>query len=358
MTARKSLLQRLGGWSALVLAHMLMSASALATDGGTSLPAYVPGEKVSGVVRVWGTPQMKEVLESWQQEFRRHHPQVWFTNTLKGSASAQFSLHMGQADVAFSGRKLYPYEYYGIHRRSQMLTAEIEVATGSHREPGKSTALAVFVHEDNPIVSLSVEQLDGIFGAERSGGWQGMEWVTAVARGPEGNIRTWGQLGLPGEWTAAAIRPYGPPALFPGGVSFFQSRVHGGADTRNEALLEFFDREEMMRALSRDRNGIAYAALGHQVPGTRAVAISEAGGDAVLPDARTVVSRTYPLWRPVYAYYAPDTPVGDPAEPRTSPVIAEFLRFVLSKQGQRLVKPASGYLPLGGDVARRQIEKL
>src|SRR5262249_39716580 len=152
-------------------------------------------------------------------------------NTLKGTASAQFGLHVNVADLALSGRPLFPYEYYGIYRRSQLYPVEIEVATGSLDVRGKSTALGAFVHKDNPLATLTLKQHDAIYGGARTGGWQASAWVESAARGAEENIRTWGQLGLTGEWADKPIHVYGPPGLHPGGVSYFQMRVMGGADT-------------------------------------------------------------------------------------------------------------------------------
>ena len=59
------------------------------------------------------------------------------------------------------------------------------------------------------VAGLTIEQIGGIFGAQRTGGWKGSHWSTDAARGPEGNIRTWGQLGLTGEWADKEITPYG-----------------------------------------------------------------------------------------------------------------------------------------------------
>lgn len=324
-----------------------------------SLPDYRPAPDVSGVIRVCGARAMKPMLEDWQAAFRALHPKVWFENDLKGTASAQFGLHMNVADIALSGRQIFPYEYYGIYRRSQLLTVEVPIATGSVDARGKSTALAIFVHKDNPLAQMTLEQLDRVFGAQRTGGWQRMEWMTAVARGAETNIRTWGQMGLTGEWADKAIRPYGPPGLYPGGVSFFQTRVMGGADTWNEALMEYDDRDAMLRALEADRYGLAYANLSYARPGVKALALAErAGGPFVPLTRRTVADRSYPLARYAYLYLAPDTAVGDEADPKMSPKISAFVRFILSRQGQRIVEREGDYLPLTAEVVTEQMRVL
>lgn len=300
---------------------------------------------------------MATLLRYWEQGFRKYQPNVWFADSLKGTASAQFGLHVNVADLALRGRELFPYEYYGIYRRSQLYPVEIEVATGSHRVRGKSTAIGVFVHKDNPLSKLTLQQLDGICGDQRTGGWQKIEWVESAARTAKDNIRTWGQLGLTGEWADKPIHVYGPPGLYPGGVSFFQTRVMGGGDTWNESLQEFDDRKLMLETLAKDRYGIAYAAMAYQTPQVKALALANGPGSAfVEPTRANVANRTYPLSRSAYIYFAPDTPTGDRA--KIDPKLNEFLRYILSRQGQMDVVREGDYLPLTRELAREQLKKL
>jgi len=145
--------------------------------------------------------------------------------------------------------------------------------------------------------------------------------------------------------------------LYPGGVSYFQTRVMGGADTWNEALQEFDDRTKMLEALAKDRYGIAYAALAYRSPQVKALALAEsASGRFVAPTRESVASRAYPLARSAYIYFAPDTPTGDRA--KVDPKIREFLRYVLSREGQEDVLREGDFLPLTAQVAREQRRKL
>jgi phosphate transport system substrate-binding protein len=344
-----------GLWFALIL--LLPLARTASAEDLSSLPEYRPQAQVSGVIRSWGSKQMGALLKNWQQGFLKYQPRVFFVDSLNGTASAQFGLHVNVADLALSGRQLFPYEYYGIYRRSQLYPVEIEVATGSHSARGKSTALGVFVHRDNPLSKLTLNQLDGIYGDQRTGGWQGIEWVESAARSAKQNIRTWGQLGLSGEWADKPIHVYGPPGLHPGGVSYFQTRVMGGADTWNESLQEFEDRKLMIETLAKDRYGIAYAAMAYQALQAKALALAEDSDHPfVTPTRATVMNRTYPLSRSAYIYIAPDTPTGDRA--KIDPKIKEFLRYVLSRQGQTNVAREGDYLPLTPQLVRRQLTKL
>lgn len=323
------------------------------------MPDYRPEQQVTGVLRVWGNDRMAGLLKNWEEGFRRQQPGVFFDDTLKGTASAPFGLFESKADLAAMGRQIYTYEFYGIYRRSLMLPVEIAVATGSFDVPHKSFALTVFVHRDNPLTQLTLAQLDGIYGAQRTGGWQGLSWNRSVARGPEKNIRTWGQLGLTGEWANRPIHVYGPPGIYPGGTSFFQTRVMGGGDTWAEDLREFENRKEMMAALDRDPLGIAYTGMCYQTPNAKALAMAEsASGPYVAPTHASVASRAYPLSRLVYLYFAPDQASGEPANPRVDPKVREFLRYVLSRQGQEDVTREGDYLPLTSELVRAQLDVL
>ncbi len=345
-------LSRIACRSFCIAAGWLGSVASTLAMGETDLPDYRPDQQVTGLIRSWGSPHMGGMLKNWQEGFRKFHPGVVFADNLKGTASATYGFATNQAELGLMGRQIYTFEYYPIYRRSLLLPVEIEVATGSLDVPHKSFALAVMVHRDNPIAHLTLRQLDGIFGAQREGGWQGMNWVKAAARPAAENIRTWGQLGLKGEWADQPIHVHGPPGLHPGGISYFQRRVMGGSDRWAEGLMEFEDRAAMMAALSRDPLGIAFTGVCYLTDQTKVLALAEsAGGPFVSPTRSSVADRTYPLSRPVYIYFAPDTPAGDPA---ADPQVREFLRYILSRQGQADVQREGDYLPLTPALVREQ----
>lgn len=330
-----------------------------AGEDTAALPAYTPLQATSGTIRIWGNDHMGRLLQNWEAGFRKYHPDVRFEDTLKGTASAQYGLQEWVADLALMGRQLWPYEYYGTFRRSLIYPAEIAVATGSYDVPGKSYALAILVHKDNPLSRLTVRQIDAVFGAQRTGGWQQLDWHPEVARAAGTNIRTWEQLGLTGEWKDKPIHPYGPPLLAPGAISYFQTRVMGGADTWNEDLREYEDRQQMVDALGDDRYGIAYTGIRYKTPRVKAVAVADKeGGPFVELTRATVASRAYPLSRLVYLSFTVDTPTGELANPPVSPKVREFLRYVLSREGQADVAREGDYLPLAGALARTELQKL
>ncbi|TMA18944.1 MAG: hypothetical protein E6J84_05085, partial [Deltaproteobacteria bacterium] len=276
---------------------------------------------------------------------------------LKGTASGIYGLEMRTADLALMGRAMNPFEYYGTYERSWVFPVQVEVATGSFATPDKSPAYAVFVHRDNPIAKLTVQQLDAIFGAQRGGGWNGLSWDVTAARGPELNVRTWGQLGATGAWADKPIHVYAPPLEGAGAITYFQSRVMHGADLWNEDLREYADPARMIADLSNDPSGIAYASLDSAAAGVKALPLAEtAAGPYVKLARETVADRSYPLSRPVYAVFNIDNEKSELAG--VDPKLRELLRYVLSKQGQADVARAGGYLPLTAAAAAEQVKKL
>lgn len=348
-------------WLPLVLCGALAVAlaSRAAAQEPSSLPDYKPQQRVSGTLRSSGSARMRTLMKRWEAGFRHYHPNVQFADALNGTASGIYGLEMRTADLALMGRAINPFERYGTYERSWTYPVEIEIATGSWQTPGASAALAIFVNKDNPLAKLTLAQLDGIFGAQRGGGWQALSWVEAAARPAGANIRTWGQLGVRGMPANAPIHVYGPALPGPGAVTFFQARVLHGGDIWNEDLREYADRRMMLAALSRDRFGIAYAPLAYRSAGVKAVPLGQtAAGPYVALTPRTVADRSYPLARPVYADYTIDDVRSEIANPRVAPKLREFLRYVLSRQGQEQVARDGVYLPLPAAVVKQQRRRL
>src|ERR1019366_7689713 len=263
------------------------------------------------------------------------------------------------ADMAVMGRPIIPFERYGTYERGWCYPIEIEVATGSASAPHKSPAFAILVHKDNPLAKLTMKQLDGIFGDRRSGGWVALHWDDNAARGADQNIRTWGQLGVTGPLAGQPIHVYGPPNRGAGEVAPFEMRVFGGGRIWNEDLREYPDRNEMVAALANDPLGIAYAALGQATAGVKPLAIAEkADGPYVELSNTSVADRSYPLSRAVYIYYTIDNVKAEITPTHGDPRVQEFLRYILSKQGQEDVIREGSYLPLTPSVVADQIRKI
>lgn len=339
--------------------HGAVHAGSESPAASTSLLDYKPLQQVSGTLRSRGDDQMATLLKYWQKGFSKYHPNIHFENTLKGSDSGLYGLEMRTADIAVMGRPINPFERYGIYERSWTYPVEIEVATGSVTQPEKSGAYAILVHKDNPLSKMTLKELDGVFGAQRLGGWNALSWNEAAARPESDNIRTWGQLGVTGALADKPIHVYGPALLGAGSVTFFQSRVLAGGATWNEDLREYGSREELLTDLAKDPLGMAYASLPVKSASIKPVALATtAVGPFVVLNRHSATNRTYALARPVYIDYTIDNTKSELATPRVDPKVAEFLRYILSKQGQQAVVQEGAYLPLPVAVIRAQFVKL
>jgi phosphate transport system substrate-binding protein len=328
------------------------------------LPAYTAKQKVSGVIRQWGSNYFADssLGQRWEEGFKKYHSGISFQDELKTALAGIPALTFGMADVA-ALRHITSDETLLYQRYHSSWPVEITVVTGSLNVPGWSYAIGIFVHRDNPLSKLRIEQLDGIFGAQRSGAFQGTEWNTAVARGAEKNIRNWGQLGLTGEWANKPIHVYGYNLRYHIPATFERLVFQGGAKW-NEQLVEFtnyknpdgsteLEAKQVVDAVAKDPLGIGYSSIAFLTPGTKALAIAPRGSDQYVElNLQTLRSREYPLADEVYFYVRRDP--GKPLDPK----VKEYLRYVLSREGQDAVQKDGKYLPLPARIVAEQLKRL
>lgn len=355
--------------SCLLIPALLVPLVASAKFDLSGLPAYLAEQPVSGVLRNYGN-SFGGLLPRWEEAFRRHHPEITFQDTLPTSDAAFPAMVIGATDLAPNGSEpalvewLSFYEVHGYH------ATDITVATGTFNVPGRTPGIVIVVHRDNPLAGLTVDQLDGIFGAERNGSLVGFKWTLENARGPEKNIRTWGQLGLKGEWADKPINTYGHAPS--GAARFFQLQVLKNSDKWNpnyrgyvetgSKMISDTDREQrggvrhmLANELANDRYGIAWTIMpqAQGIDGVRVLPIApRGGGKYVSPSAQTMQDRSYPLTRSIYIYL--NRKPGTPLDPKAR----EFLRFILSREGQEIVVQHGGFLPLTPEIVTAQRAKL
>lgn len=334
----------------------------------SGLPQYQPTQKVSGTIRVWGSNYITDgfVGGYWEDAFRKYHPDVKFDWRMKTTLAAVPSLIFGVSDIGI-GRKITFAEQELFERHKDHSPIEIEIATGSYDVPGWQPGYGVVVHKDNPLAKISMDQLDGIFGSERAGGWEGTSWRPNWARGPEKNLRTWGELGVTGEWKDKPINVYGLTLRYHQATEI-SDRVLKGSDKWNEHLKIYANfvskkgtlERGMNEDLAADRYGIGIIAApttnltgGAAQPTLKLLPVAAKEGGAYVPyTLETLQDRTYPLYDRIFVYT--DREAGKPM----NPAVVEFIRFVLSREGQELVQKDGKYLPLNAEVARAQLAKL
>jgi phosphate transport system substrate-binding protein len=342
----------------------------LAGPAQAQLLAYRPGEQVSGTIRCFGFG-LGGVLQQWEEGFRKLQPGVRFDDRLPTSDAAIPALVTGVSDLGPDGGEATLTENLSFVEVYGYMPTAITVASGAYDVEGKSNGPVVFVAKDNPIKSLTMQQLDGIFGAERTAGLHGFKWTPVEARDAGGNIRIWGQLGLTGEWARQPIQTYGHGPS--GTARFFQWKVLHNGDKWNENYREYVETgskqiadedkaqqslgaQHMLRdELAKNPHGIAWSVMPQAkgIEGLRVLPVApSAGAPAVMPSKASFEDRSYPLVRNIYIFL--NRKPGTPLDPK----LREFLRYVLSQEGQDIVRRNGSYLPLPADLAREEASKL
>jgi PBP superfamily domain len=336
----------------------------------TDLPHYVPEYKVVGGLRIVGS-DLKYAVEQLALGFEKFQPDAKVaTSDIPSTEGGIAGLYYHQSDVAPVGYAQIA-DMLGFHESFGYMPTEISVATGGYEKRGSLWAFAVVVSKDNPLNEISVDELERIFGAERSGGWEFVNdnclFTSKYARGRETNIRKWGQLGLKGEFANREIQTFGYSA--PGFAIYFERNWFHWSKKWNPNLSEYVEDKEAtpdaagaavtsehaLELLSKNKYAIGLAALMNvnNYPDLKVLSISPHKGEPAVPmTPGNVSNRTYPLIRDAYFYVNKEP--GQPLDPRAR----EFMRFVLSREGQEIIARMGYYYPLDADHLREQLKKL
>jgi phosphate transport system substrate-binding protein len=293
-----------------------------------SIPPYQKASGVSGNLSSVGSDSMNNLMTLWAETFRKFYPNVRVQVEGKGSSTAPPALIEGTAQFGPMSRP--------------MNSGEIDRFEMRHRHPPTQIrtsydALAVYVHRDNPIKQLTLAQVDAIFGKSRR-------------RGFRQNVATWGQLGLTGDWANRPIALYGRNSAS-GTYGFFKEVVLRNGDYK-DTVKEQPGSSSVVQGVESDRYAIGYSGAGYRTAGVRAVplAVTDAGPfyEGTYDE---VVQNKYPLSRFLYLYVnrAPGKPLP--------PLPLEFLKLVLSREGQEVVVK-DGYMPLTPALVTEELAKI
>ena len=295
----------------------------------SELDDYTPGGTgVSGNVKSIGSDTMNNLMTLWAEDFRKQYPNVQVEIEGKGSSTAPPALIAGTATFGPMSREM----------KSQEID-EFEAKYG-YKPTGLRTSidmLAVYVHRDNPIESLTMQQIDAIFSKTRKGG------ETA-------DIATWGELGLTGEWANKPISLYGRNSAS-GTYGYFKEHALFKGDYK-DSVKEQPGSSSVVQSVASDRYGIGYSGIGYKTADVKAVPIKgDASKEAIAADVAHAYTGTYPLARFLYIY------VNHKPGTELDPLRREFIRFVFSKQGQQTVVK-DGYFPVTAKIATEELAKL
>ena len=303
-----------------------------------ALPAFQPRkERLSGSFKGAASDVLKVLVEKWFAKFKTYHPDVSLTISppYAGSLGA-VELVKGDLDFVFVSRELKPDDITGFKGKFGYDPLSVPVSGGSYRHFGALDAIAFYVNKDNPIEQISFDQLDAMYSSTHHRGGKAMT--------------TWGDLGLTGEWATKPIKLHGIKP-WNGFEEFVRQRVLSVNDKRGEWRDDIaFEKVvfPMAKSVSEDRYGIGYSGIAYIDAGVKVIPLVEsAGSPPQAPTYESVALATYPLSR--LTFFNTNKPPGKPL----APALDEFLRFILSREGQQVVLDQASYLPLrAGQVQR------
>jgi phosphate transport system substrate-binding protein len=284
-------------------------------------------EKISGVdgsLNSIGSDTLNNLMTYWAEAFGKLYPNVKIQVEGKGSATAPPALTAGTAQLGPMSRKMKPEEEDAFEKKHGFKPTRISVALD---------CLAVYVHKDNPIKGFTLPELDGIFSKTRKTG--------------HAEVTTWGQVGLSDDWEQLPISIYGRNSAS-GTYAYFKEHVLMKGDYK-DTVKEQPGSAAVVNGVAADRAGIGYSGIGYRTSEVRALPLAkDEKSPMVEPTFANAMKGAYPLGRTLYIYVAkkPDEPLPK--------LIEEFLKFVLSQEGQEIVVK-DGYGPLPAKVVEKQL---
>lgn len=303
----------------------LVSAQAVAVDN--NIPEYQKTDGVSGNFSSVGSDTLANMMTFWAEEFKRIYPNVNIQIQAAGTSTAPPALTEGTANMAPMSREMKSKEVESFEKRYGYKPTKVRVAID---------ALAVFVHKDNPLEGLRIDQVDAIFSSTRR-------------CGASEQANRWSDLGLIGDWAAKDLQLYGRNSVS-GTYGYFKNKALCKGDFRNN-VNEQPGSASVVQSISSSLNAIGYSGIGYLTSGVRTVPLAKKGTDYVEATLENVAQGKYPLSRFLYLYVNkhPNKPL--------SPIDGEFLKMVLSLEGQTIVEK-DGYIPLSATLAANELKKL
>ena len=268
----------------------------------SKLPSYRPVSGVSGNIKSIGSDTMNNLMTLWGEEFKGFYPAVQIEVEGKGSSTAPPALIQGQAQFGPMSRAMKASEIDAFEKRFGYKPTALRTAID---------ALAVFVHKDNPINEISIQQLTDVF---------------SVA----GENMTWGDLGVRDRaWANRPVSLYGRNSAS-GTYGYFKKVALQGNDYK-PTVKEQPGSSAVVQGVGTDRYGMGYSGVGYATADTKMLMVSLDGGQAFGPEAEYANSGEYPLARFLYLYINADPIKG------LDPLRAEFAKLIFSQHGQEVV---------------------
>lgn len=311
-----------------------------------SIPKWQPGEVKSEPeeeLAIVGADIMDEIVLGWTKIYRKQYPRLSLTLDLRASGAGGPGLASGKGQLAPVGREMFPAEKKLFVDKFGYEPLEIKVATGSVGSLGKTATSVILVDKDNPIDCLSIPQLDAIYSKTRKHGYK--------------EVKTWGDVGATGAWASKPMHLYGLKAVN-GIEQYFKWIAMDNGEYKDN--IQFVKGKGFTHAftvaaedMANNPGGLTYALLANVTPNVKVLKVSPTeGGTCYEPNVANVYSHKYPFSRYVYIYV--NRAPGKPLEPK----VREFLKLVLSQEGQQVVADERVFIPLTPEVVREELRKL
>jgi phosphate transport system substrate-binding protein len=309
-------------------AFVAQGAYAQAVKVDPNLPNYQRAPGVSGNFTSVGSDTLNNLMTLWAEAYKRNYPNVNIQIQGAGSATAPPALIEGAANFGPMSRLMNAKEIEAFEKKFGYKPTPV---------PAAIDALAVYVNKDNPIQGLTIPQVDAIFSATRK-------------CGAPADITRWGQVGLTGEWANRPIALYGRNSVS-GTYGYFKDRALCKGDFKRN-VAEQPGSASVVQSVTGQINAIGYSGIGYKTSGVRAVPLAaKEGAPFVEADAAHALDGSYPLARVLYVYVnkRPNQPLP--------PLEREFIKLMLSKQGQEIVVK-DGFVPLPASMAAKALADL
>ena len=316
---------------ALALALIVSgSAFAQAVKVDAKLSTYKKTSGISGNLNSIGSDTLNNLMTFWVESFGKQYPNVKIQVEGKGSSTAPPALIEGTSQLGPMSREMKGEEIDKFEKKYGYKPTKVAVAIDT---------LAVFVHKDNPIKSLTMQEVDAMFSKTRKGGH------------PK-DVTTWGDLGLKGAWASKPLSLYGRNSAS-GTYGYFKEHALFKGDYK-DTVKEQPGSSSVVQSVSTDKTAAGYSGIGYATSGVRAVPLSDEkkyNGEAFPATYANALNGKYPMARFLYVYinHNPKKPID--------PLTKEFIKFVLSKEGQEIVLK-DGYLPLTAAMEITEMKKL
>lgn len=312
----------------ILLANVLINGNLIASTLAPGIPDYQKVSGVSGNLSSIGSDTLANLMTLWAEEFKRIYPNLNIQIQAAGSSTAPTALTEGTSSLGAMSRKMKSGEMAAFEDKFGYKPLAIPVAID---------ALAIYVNKDNPVAGMTIEQVDAIFSSTRQ-------------CGKLSNITRWGDLGLTGAWASRGIQLFGRNSVS-GTYGYFKKKVLCKGDYKN-TVNEQPGAASVVQSVSTAINGIGYSGMGYQTSGVKAVPMSKKGGHAFIPATiETVAGGKYPLARFLYIY------VNKQPNRSLAPLEKEFIKMILSQQGQKIVVK-DGYVPLPANIVIKALKSI